>query len=232
MGFRTRPPLVVLLVGALIAGGCGSAWADSDDATARHPFDDVAKWEKIFDDPKRAEWQQPAAIVRALVLAPGMVVADVGAGTGYFEQALSVAVGPRGSVLAVEVEPNLVTHLRARAEREGTANVIPILGSTTDPRLPAGRVDRILYVDTYHHLDDRVDYFRKLKLALAPEGRVVIVDWKKEEAAIGPPLDHRLAREQVVREMEQAGYRILDTDVSLPHQYVLVFASRDRASSS
>jgi len=135
-------------------------------------------------------------------------------------------------VLAVEVEPNLVTHLRARAEREGTANVIPILGSTTDPRLPAGRVDRILYVDTYHHLDDRVDYFRKLKLALAPEGRVVIVDWKKEEAAIGPPLDHRLAREQVVREMEQAGYRILDTDVSLPHQYVLVFASRDRASSS
>jgi predicted methyltransferase len=202
----------------------GLVGADSDDATARHPFDDVAKWEKIFDDPRRAEWQQPAAIVRALALKPGMVVADVGAGTGYFERALSDAVGPRGSVLAVEVEPNLVTHLRARAEREGTANVIPILGSTADPRLPAGRVDRILYVDTYHHLDDRVDYFRRLLGALAPGGLVVVVDWKKEKSAIGPPLDHRLAREQVLREMEQAGYRVVDTDVTLPEQYVLVFA--------
>lgn len=190
---------VVLLVVAVAIGG---ARADSDDATARHPFDDVAKWEKVFDDPKRAEWQQPATIVQALSLAPGMMVADVGAGTGYFEHALGTAVGPRGVVLAVEVEPNLVTHLRARAEREGTANVIPVLGSTTDPRLPAGRVDRILYVDTYHHLDDRVDYFRRLRAALAPGGRIVIVDWKKEEAAIGPPLEHRLAREQVLREME------------------------------
>lgn len=217
----------VLVAALLVAAGLGLARADSDDATARHPFDDVAKWEKIFDDPKRAEWQQPAAIVRALALAPGMVVADVGAGTGFFERALSDAVGPQGSVLAVEVEPNLVTHLRARAEREGTANVVPILGSTTDPRLPAGRVDRILYVDTYHHVDDRVDYFRRLRRALAPGGRIVIVDWKKEESAIGPPLDHRLAREHVLREMERAGYRSISTDVTLPQQYVLVFARRD-----
>jgi predicted methyltransferase len=214
----------LLLASVLTLLAVGLVRADSDDATARHPFDDVAKWEKIFDDPRRAEWQQPAAIVRALALKPGMVVADVGAGTGYFERALSDAVGPRGSVLAVEVEPNLVTHLRARAEREGTANVIPILGSTADPRLPAGRVDRILYVDTYHHLDDRVDYFRRLLGALAPGGLVVVVDWKKEKSAIGPPLDHRLAREQVLREMEQAGYRVVDTDVTLPEQYVLVFA--------
>lgn len=218
-----RGSIVLLAAIALVGGLSRTTRAESDDATARHPFDDVAKWEKVFDDPKRAEWQQPATIVQALSLAPGMMVADVGAGTGYFEHALGTAVGPRGVVLAVEVEPNLVTHLRARAEREGTANVIPVLGSTTDPRLPAGRVDRILYVDTYHHLDDRVDYFRRLRAALAPRGRIVIVDWKKEEAAIGPPLEHRLAREQVLREMEGAGYRTLESGVDLPNQYVLVF---------
>lgn len=153
-----------------------------------------------------------------------MAVADVGAGTGYLSRALSAAVGPRGVVFAVEVEPNLVTHLRARAEREGTANVVPVLGSTSDPRLPAGRVDRVLLLDTYHHVDDRVDYFRRLRRTLAPGGRVVIVDWEKREDAIGPPPGHRLAREQVVAEMERAGYRLLPATAPLPHQYVLAFA--------
>jgi predicted methyltransferase len=213
-------------LGVLLAA-CAPAWAEpSDDATATHSFGDVERWEKVFDDPARAAWQQPVSIVAALVLAPGMAVADVGAGTGYLERLLSEAVGPRGVVYAVEVEPNLVTHLRARAEREGTANVVPVLGSTTDPRLPAGRVDRILLVDTYHHVNDRVDYFRRLRGALAPGGRVVIVDWEKREDTVGPELTHRLAREQVTHEMERAGYRPLETAIRLPHQYVLVFTPR------
>ena len=203
---------------------CVAVWAEpGDDATATHSFGDVERWEKVFDDPARAKWQQPAAIVQALALAPGMAVADVGAGTGYLERLLSTAVGPRGTVYAVEVEPNLVTHLRARAEREGTANVIPVLGSTANPRLPAGHVDRVLFVDTYHHINDRVDYFRRLREGLAPGGWVVIVDWEKREDTIGPELAHRLAREQVTNEMDRAGYRTLETAVRLPHQYVLVF---------
>jgi ubiquinone/menaquinone biosynthesis C-methylase UbiE len=199
-------------------------WAEpADDATATHPFDDVARWEKVFDDPARARWQQPALIVRALALAPGMVVADVGAGTGYLARPLSDAVGPQGVVYAVEVEPNLVIHLRARAERERTVNVVPVLGSVDDPRLPAGRVDRVLFLDTYHHLDDRVAYFGRLRRVLAPGGRVIVVDWEKRADTIGPELSHRLAREQVVSEMERAGYRTLATDVRLGHQYVLSF---------
>jgi ubiquinone/menaquinone biosynthesis C-methylase UbiE len=217
-----RAGVVVLGLGMLLA--CAPAGAEpSDDATATHSFGDVERWEKIFDDPARAHWQQPASIVKALALAPGMVVADVGAGTGYLERALSEAVGPRGVVYAVEIEPNLVTHLRGRAEREGTANVVPVLGSTDAPRLPAGRVDRVLFVDTYHHLNDRVEYFRRLRVALAPGGRVVVVDWEKREDTIGPELTHRLAREQVTSEMAQAGYRPLETAARLPHQYVLVF---------
>ena len=215
--------LAVGLVLLAAAWGCPVCAEPSDDATATHSFADVARWEKVFDDPARATWQQPAKIVAALALGPGMVVADVGAGTGYFERALSEAVGPLGAVLAVEVEPNLVVHLSGRAEREGTANVTPVLGWTSDARLPAGRVDRVLLVDTYHHLDDRAAYVRRLRAALAPGGRVVVVDWEKREDAVGPPLGHRLAREQVVGEMERAGYRALGPGEQLPYQYVLVF---------
>jgi predicted methyltransferase len=208
----------------LVAAGGTLARAESgDDATATHSFADVARWEKVFDDPARAGWQQPAAVVDALGLSSGMVVADVGAGTGYFTRALSDAVGTGGVVLAIEVEPTLVAHLRSRAEREGKANVIPVLGSRRDPRLPAGRVDRVLFVDTYHHIDDRVAYFRRLQAALAPGGRIVVVDWEKRQDAIGPPLDHRLARAQVVQEMERAGYRPVGEGTRLPYQYVLVF---------
>lgn len=196
----------------------------SDDATATHSFGDVAHWQKVFDDPARDGWQRPAVVVAALALAPGMAVADVGAGTGYLERALSEAVGPEGVVYAVEVEAALVAHLRDRAEREGTANVVPVLASRDSPRLPRGRIDRILLLDTYHHIDGRVAYFRRLRAALAPGGRVVIVDWEKRPDTIGPDLAHRLAREQVLDEMQRAGYRPLDVSAALPHQYVLVFA--------
>jgi predicted methyltransferase len=216
--------LAALVLAVSLLGTGARAWAEpSDDATATHSFDDVARWEKVFDDPKRDAWQEPAAVVAALALGPGMSVADVGAGTGYLERALSAAVGERGVVYAVEVEPNLVVHLRARAERDGTANVVPVLASKEVPRLPAGRMDRILFLDTYHHIDDRVAYFRRLRAALAPGGRIVVVDWEKREDTIGPELSHRLAREQVTDEMTRAGYRLLPGDVRLPHQYVLVF---------
>ena len=138
-------------------------------------------------------------------------------------RALSEALGPRGVVYAVELEPNLVTHLRERAEKERTANVVPVLASRDSPRLPAGRVDRIVLLDTYHHIDARVAYFGRLRTALAPGGRIVIVDWEKREDTMGPELSHRLAREQVEDEMRRAGYRQLETPARLGHQYVLVF---------
>jgi predicted methyltransferase len=102
---------------------------DAYRATSHRSFENVEHWKKIFDDPVRDEWQKPQEIIRALGIAPGMKVADVGAGTGYFSAHLSKAVGATGSVLAVEVEPNLVVHLRERAQAEATANVIPVLAS-------------------------------------------------------------------------------------------------------
>ena len=104
------------------------------------------------------------------------------------------------------------------------SNVVPVLASKDDPRLPAGRMDRILFLDTYHHIGDRVAYFRRLRAALAPGGRIVVVDWEKREDTIGPELSHRLPRWQVADEMARAGYRLLPTETRLSHQYLLVFA--------
>jgi ubiquinone/menaquinone biosynthesis C-methylase UbiE len=196
------------------------------DATVHHPFDDPTYWSKVFDDPGRAAWQKPQELVAALRLQPGQRVADLGAGTGYFSRLLSAAVGADGTVFAVELEPNLVTHLRDRAEREGTRNVVPVLASAGDPRLPVGLLDVVLIVDTYHHVDDRITYFRSLRRALSPSGRVAIVDWHKRPLPVGPEMEHKLARETVVEEMTEAGYRLVDEPSMLPYQYFLVFAAR------
>jgi ubiquinone/menaquinone biosynthesis C-methylase UbiE len=198
----------------------------SDHATSHRSFADVAHWQQVFDDPGRDSWQRPRELVAALELRPGMRVADLGAGTGYFSRYLSAAVGPEGTVFAVDTEPNLVVHLRARAEREQTENVVPILASADEPRLPADSTDVVLIVDTYHHIDDRRGYVRRLQRVLRKRGRVAVVDWQKQALPVGPPPDHKLAREQVVDEMTAAGYRLVAEPAILPYQYVLIFQVR------
>jgi len=197
--------------------------AGPHDATARHSFEDVAHWSEVFDDPGRDAWQKPRELVAALGLQTGMTVADLGAGTGYFARHLSAAVGPQGTVLAADTEPALVAHLRTRAEQEGLANLVPILASADNPRLPAGGADLILVVDTYHHIDDRITYARRLVRALRPSGRIAIVDWQKRALPVGPAPDHKLAREQVVEEMTAAGYVLSTEPDVLPYQYFLIF---------
>jgi ubiquinone/menaquinone biosynthesis C-methylase UbiE len=205
------------------AAGVPAAARGPHDATARHSFENVAHWQSVFDDPKRDTWQKPAELVRVLGIEPGMVVADLGAGTGYFSRYLSAVVGERGTVFAVDPEPNLVAHLRARAEQEHTVNVVPVLASFNNPRLPAQGVDLVLIVDTFHHIDDRLTYFRHLQRALTPRGRVAIVDFKKEPLPVGPPPEHKLARDQVIDEMQSAGYAFAAESQVLPYQYVLIF---------
>ena len=197
--------------------------ASPHDATSHEPFKGIEKWERIFDDPKRDEWQKPQQVVEALGLRPGNIVADLGAGTGYFERYLSKAVTPGGIVLAVDSEPEMVRHLGERALKEGTADVVPVLALPQEPFLPPGRADRVLVVDTYHHIDDRIRYFHRMAEALAPGGSVVIIDFHKRPLPVGPPPQHKLSREFVVDEMKQAGYRLADEKIFLPYHYFLIF---------
>jgi predicted methyltransferase len=205
---------------------------DADDAVARHPFDDAQRWAKVFDDPGRDAWQKPTEVIAAMTIRPGMMVADLGAGTGYFTAYLSRAVGPDGTVLAIDPEPDMVKHLGQRAHKDGLGNVLPVLSMFEDPFLPRGRVDRVLIVDTYHHIDDRLDYFGRMRRDMAPGGRLVVVDFHKRPLPVGPPPEHKLERDTVVYEMEHAGWR-LDSEVkTLPYQYVLIFKPAPDAASS
>jgi cyclopropane fatty-acyl-phospholipid synthase-like methyltransferase len=185
-----------------------------------HRFEKADDWAPMFDDPKRDAWQQPDRVVGALALQPGMTVADVGAGTGYFEKRLAGAVGATGSVIAVDVEPDMVRYLRERAHREKTPNVEARLGATDDPKLAPASVDRILIVDTWHHISDRVAYSKRLASALRPGGFVLVVDFTLETDK-GPPKPMRIAPERVIDELRQAGLQAAVVDVGLPDQFVV-----------
>jgi len=215
-------PVVVLFLGmaTLAVGGT------DDDATTHHSFEDVEHWVDVFDDPTREEWQKPQQLVDALKLKEGMVVADIGAGTGYFNPYLSRAVGAEGRVIALDTEPALVVYMNERAAREETPNVTARLCKPADPGLEPHSIHRILIIDTYHHFDDRKTYFGRLRQALGPNGTVTIVDFKKEPLPVGPPMEHKLSRDQIVSEMEHAGYRLVQEPDVLPYQNFLVFADR------
>jgi SAM-dependent methyltransferase len=188
---------------------------------AGHPrFDDPQRWSKIFDDPARDRWQKPAEVLQALELKRTDRVADIGAGTGYFTVRLARAV-PDGVVFAVDIEPNLVKHLAERAKAEGLANVRPVLGGPTSANLPEP-VALALLVNVYHHIGNRAAYFRGLRAALQPGGRIAIIDFKPD-APQGPPKSARLPVERVVAEMKRAGYRQARSFDILPYQYFLVF---------
>lgn len=212
---------------AVLCAASASAFAAEptphDRATSFRSFGDVAYWQKVFDDPQRDVWQKPRDTVAALQLAPGATVADLGAGTGYFARYLSEAVGGDGAVLAIETEPKLVAHLAVRAERERLANLTPILASRDNPRLPRASTDLILIVDTYHHIDRRRAYLPHLRRALRSDGRVAVIDWKPGELAEGPEPDHKLPPEQVIAEMQAAGFTLTAQHTFLPFHYFLIF---------
>lgn len=195
--------------------------AHGEHGDVHHRFDDVEKWSKVFDDPERDGWQKPATVVEAMAIEPGMVVADIGAGTGYFNAHFAKAVGETGKVLALDIEESLVRHMTERAEKEGTSNVEVRLTKPEAADLKAGEVDRVVLVDVYHHIQERGAYFGKLKDALKADGRLVIVDIRKT-APFGPPVEHRLTPDQVVGELKEAGFAEVERVEALEHQYIVV----------
>jgi predicted methyltransferase len=210
-----------LLLAALVAFG-GPAAAQAPP-THHHGFGDAEKWARVFDDPERDAWQKPHQVIQALALKPDAVVADLGAGTGYFSVRLARML-PRGTVYAVDLEPDMVKHLEARAARENLKNVTAIEAAPGDARLPA-KVDVVLLVDVYHHIEDRERYFRKLAGSLAPGGRLAVIDFRVDSPR-GPPKSSRVEPERVKAELTRAGYALTAEHAFLPDQYFLEFARR------
>lgn len=191
-----------------------------------------------LSDSGRDARQKPRELVAALDLKPGMTVVDLGAGPGYLLPFLSAAVGPSGKVIAEDIHPDFMDQARAKVRAGGSENVEFVLGTETDPKLPGGCADLILVLDTYHHFDYPEKMLASLKAALKPGGRLAIVEYHKKRGAMGPgdperALKHiRASAEEVVRELEAAGFRLLRQRDHVPDsQYVATPGGQHCAAS-
>ena len=172
-----------------------------------------------LDDPNRDAWQRPAELIAMMELAPGMIVADVGAGLGYFEPHLSRAVGETGRVLALDVDPAELRHRLADLANVEIRQVTP-----ADPGLGEASVDRVLLVDAWHHVAARIEYAKKLWRALKPGGRVYLVD-RPHDSPHAPPAELRVSATQVLTELSAAGFDAR-VEKTLPKQFVVLALPR------
>jgi len=212
--------LMAVLAMSVAAGWLAGPAAAQAPHTHQHSFGNAEKWAKVFDDPERDAWQKPHEVIQALALRPDAVVADIGAGTGYFAARLA-NMTPKGRVYGVDTEPDMVKYLAERAKREGLKNLTAIAGKPGDPRLPE-KADLIIFVDVYHHVEDRERYFRQLQKSLKADGRVAVIDFRMD-SPVGPPRSARIEPDRVRAEMQRAGYVLAREHAFLPNQYFLTF---------
>lgn len=239
------PILPALLVIGLSCGTLACAASDvapagetAPEPAAEEPHDPNARYFTeegreaaigVFEEEGREEWQMTPQIMAALDLRPGLAVADVGAGTGYFTRELAGRVAPDGTVLAVDIIPEFLAELEARAADAGLDNIETVLGETDDPRLPAESVDLIFMGDAYHHFDAPETMLQHLHAALRPGGRMAIVDWERapnphfEESGLDWREHIRAGSQEVIEEVTANGFRLIEQPDFLEWQYFLIF---------
>jgi predicted methyltransferase len=170
----------------------------------------------------RDEWQQPGKIMDILRIGEASVVADLGAGSGWFTIRLANRVGPNGRVYAEDVQKPMIQAIKVRVDRLGLKNVDTIFGTDTDPRLPRP-VDAVLMVDAYHEAEKPVALLTNVAKSLKPDGRIGIVDFKKDGGGPGPAMEERVDPEAVIRDVQAAGLVLRSRETFLKYQYMLVF---------
>jgi len=177
----------------------------------------------LLEDPDRDEWQQPDRIMDALQIADGARVADIGAGGGWFTTRLARRVGPNGVVYAEDIQPEMLASITKRVRLEGLGNVQTVLGTTTDSHLSKG-LQAVLLVDIYPQLSHPVEILRNAAAALAPNGRIGIVDFRNDSSGgPGPPIEQRLDPAVIIRDAASAGLRLRSRETFLRYQYLLIF---------
>ncbi|OON69200.1 SAM-dependent methyltransferase [Hymenobacter sp. CRA2] len=175
-----------------------------------------------LERPDRQQEEGTDILLRALKLKPTDVVADLGAGTGYFSFRMSSLV-PKGKVLAVDIQPEMLDKLRATSTKLHVTNVEPVLGTVRNPNLPANSLDLVLIVDAYHEFDHPREMMRAVRNSLKPGGRLALVEYRAEDPKLTIKRIHRMSEEQARREMEAVGLKFVQNDKSLPQQHLLIF---------
>jgi ubiquinone/menaquinone biosynthesis C-methylase UbiE len=214
-------PLVLALL-LSVSAAPKAAQAPKDQHEAHRLHQDPMAYIAALDDPKRDAYQKPDEVIAALGLKAGDLVADIGAGSGYFALRFAQKVGAAGRVYAVDVSPDMVRHLNARVRDAKLTNVSTILAPPDDPLLPEP-VDLVVIVDVWHHVEDQTGYLARLQRSLKPGGRLVMIDFQKRDLPVGPPAAMKIAREDLIAQMQANGYRLAKEHTFLPYQYFLVF---------
>jgi len=176
-----------------------------------------------LDRAEREKEEQPEAALDAIGIQPGMVVADVGAGTGYISVKVAHRVGPSGKVYAEDVQPEMLDHVRDNATDAHLSNIEPVLGSESDPRLPAGKLDLVLLIDVYHEFSQPQKMLEALRRSLKPDGRLVLLEYRKEDPSIPIQPDHKMSVADVETEVQAEGFRLDKLIDTLPRQHLFIF---------
>jgi SAM-dependent methyltransferase len=190
---------------------------------------EAADW---LERPERDPEEHTEVLVEQLMLKPGEIVADIGAGTGYFSRRLARKVGAAGKVLAVDIQPEMLALLTNRMTALGISNVVPILGSATDPKLPAESVDLVLMVDMYHEFDFPAEIMEALCRSVKPGCRVVFVEYRGEDPAVPIKLLHKMTEMQVKTEMSVLPLDWVQTIEVLPRQHIIIFRKRSPGNAA
>ncbi len=186
------------------------------------PFEDVQKYVAFLERPDRAAWQKPDDVVRALHLTGAEVVADVGAGSGYFTFRLATAL-PQGRVVATDIEPEMIRHMHHKAVTEGIRNVEPVLASADDPKVPA-TADIVFVCDVLHHVSDRRVWLGRLHDQMKPGARLILVEFREGDLPEGPPAALKIPRDEILRLVRDSGFALIGEEKDLlPYQTFLVF---------
>lgn len=176
----------------------------------------------LLEAADREQWQKPDQIMDALRVAEGSIVADIGAGGGWFTVRLARRVGPNGLIYAEDIQAPMLEEISRRIQRENVPWVRPVLGTATDPRLPPG-LDAILIVDVYHEMDDPVTLLKNASRSLRPNGRLGVVDFLPGGGGPGPAPDQRIDAKEVIKDAEASGLRLIAQETVPPFEFLLVF---------
>ncbi len=221
----TRGLASVVRVFAIVAVAAGVSFAQATHPISGRPIAGVmghegAAW---LERPERESEEAPTKAIAALKLRQGQIVADVGAGSGYYTMLLRAAVGLRGRVYATDIQPEMLALIRRKIETRRLSNVELVLGTPTESRLPDGAIDLALMVDVYHELAQPQVFLQSLKRALKPDGRLVLIEFRKESAWVTIREEHKMTVREARMELEAEGYRFERVIDVLPWQHILVF---------
>ncbi len=232
--FALRPPtfafrltLLFSLLAVAVAFGQTVATPGVHPVSGRR-FANVMGWQgaEWLERSERDREEEPDHALDALGTLAGMTVADVGAGSGYFTVRLAARVGPKGRVYANDLQPEMLTMLGARLARERIANVTLVQGAVDDPRLPPASIDLVLMVDVYHELSEPQKMLRALRTALKPDGRLVLLEYRKEDPDVPIRPEHKMSAAEARMELEAEGWTLSRNDGRLPRQHILIFARK------